>query len=139
MYILFYRNYSQASCKLECGLQYAQSVSEISCTPWFFPTQDQPIRMCNPWETITVNNLMFREIPDDECKRCLPDCSGTQFSTSMAMSPFRRCDYKNLGVSYLCNLGDPELPEPRIWGGTVLREYGKRSGDVPKYVSLQVT
>jgi hypothetical protein len=94
--------------------------------------------MCDPWQAIIFDKLMFQSLPEDECDHCLPDCSETQFSTSVTLSPFRRCDYKNLGVSYLCNLNDPDLPEPRIWGYQVLDEYEERDGDVPDYIKLQV-
>jgi hypothetical protein len=93
--------------------------------------------MCDPWEGREFRHHMSN-VPDDECDHCLPDCSETQFSTSVTLSPFRRCDYKNLGVSYLCNLNDPDLPEPRIWGYQVLDEYEERDGDVPDYIKLQV-
>ena len=55
------------------------------------------------------------------------------------MVPFRRCDYKNLGVSYLCNLNDLDLPEPRIWGKQVIEEYENRgNGQLPWFIAQQV-
>lgn len=134
-------NYTQANCKLECALAYAQNVSGILCTPWYFPTRpDQPLQMCNPWDAVLFDRLMFHDIPDNQCKHCLPDCSGTQYHTRVTTTPFRRCDTKNLGVSFLCNLNDWSLPEPRIWGQQVLDEFeGTNNGQIPPYIKDFVT
>ena len=109
-----------------------------SCTPWNFPTQDIPGLMCDPWISYAIERTMFRDMPDGKCEYCLPDCTETQFTTFVTSVPFRRCDYKNLGVSYLCDFKDPLLPEPRIWGRQVLVEYNKRAGEVPEYITNQV-
>ena len=63
----------------------------------------------------------------------------TQYTTSTTVVPFRRCDYKNLGVSYLCDLNDLNLPEPRIWGSQVIEEYSNRgNGELPWFIKEQV-
>ena len=131
----------QTNCRLECALQYAQKELNTSCTPWYFPTQDQPDgqqQMCDPWSAFFMERTMFQDMPDGKCDHCLPDCTETQFSTSVTSVPFRRCDYKNLGVSYLCDFKNPYLPEPRIWGRQVLVEYDESPGDVPDYIRNQV-
>ncbi len=108
-----------------------------NCTPWYFPTQDSPLKVCDPWEAMNFKEIM-KNVPDDECNHCLPDCSETQFSSTISVSPFRRCDFRNLGVSSLCNLNDPSLPEPRIWGHQVLEEYKAYGAELPDYVISQV-
>ena len=129
----------QANCKLECAIEYAQGESGFNCTPWYFPTQDKPVKMCTPWESVQFEKIMFKDIPGDHCDYCLPDCSETQYTTSTTVVPFRRCDYKNLGVSYLCNLNDLDLPEPRIWGKQVIEEYENRgNGQLPWFIAQQV-
>ena len=35
-------NYTQANCKLECAIKYAQNMTGFNCTPWYLPTQDSP-------------------------------------------------------------------------------------------------
>ena len=35
-------NYTQANCKLECAIKYAQNMTGFKCTPWYLPTQDSP-------------------------------------------------------------------------------------------------
>ena len=63
------------------------------------------------------------------------DCSETVYSTSVTVAPFRRCDLKNLGVSHLCDLASPTLPQPRIWGHQVIQEYKeKNNGYLPDYI-----
>ncbi len=93
--------------------------------------------MCDPWESKGFKEQL-KSIPDEACEHCLPDCSGTQYSTSLSVSPFRRCDYRNLGVSSLCNLNDATLPEPRIWGAQVIREYEEFFDELPVYIKKQV-
>ena len=96
-------------------------------------------KMCTPWEAVRFEKIMFKDIPDDQCDFCLPDCSETQYTTSTTVVPFRRCDYKNLGVSYLCDLNDLNLPEPRIWGSQVIEEYSNRgNGELPWFIKEQV-
>lgn len=137
-----HQKYSQASCKLECALNYAQNRTSFDCIPWNLPVptfSERKTRMCNPWETYEFVELMFHQIPDGTCKHCLPDCTETKYSTGVTVAPFRRCDFKNLGVSYLCNIANPGLPEPRIWGEQVLEEYRARSeGETPQYISDKV-
>ncbi len=115
----------------------------IKCTPWYYPTADKPLQICNPWESQDFQ--FFKDtIPDETCAHCLPDCSGAQYTTTVYSSPFRRCDSKNLGVSFLCDITDPTLPEPRIWGKQVLLEYLDEDEnatdvtDLPEYVQNQV-
>ena len=67
-----YKSYSQSCCLLECKLQFAQSRTHFNCTPWYFPTQDQPIQMCDPWQSQKMEQLMFRDIPPNQCHHCHP-------------------------------------------------------------------
>ena len=138
------RNYSQSCCMLECRIKYAYMATGLNCTPWYFPNQKEPLQMCDPWEAGQFENEMFKHIPQSQCNYCLPDCSETVYSASCTVAPFRRCDHKNLGVSHLCNLNDPELPQPRIWGHQVIEEYEnnpelqKSDGKIPSYIKKGV-
>ena len=123
-------------------MAYAQRNIGKNCTPWFYPTQDVPLLICDPWESVKFRSLM-QSVPDQECNHCLPDCSGPQYSSTLSVLPFRRCDMRNLGVSSLCNLNDPTLPHPRIWGAQVIKEYTDRTrtgnnNPIPNYISKQV-
>ena len=91
------------------------------CIPWYFPmNESMNTRICDPWEARKFRNLM-ENIPDGQCDKCLPDCSTTLYHASVTAAPFRRCDYKNLGISYLCNFD--EKIDPPIWGQQVLDQY----------------
>ena len=100
--------YSQSNCDFECSIEYAkqrmQDTSNASCIPWYYPSSDTQITFCDPWQTIDFFYFMFDEIPDDQCAKCLPDCSQTAYETSVTTDPLRRCDSSNLGVSFLCNI-----------------------------------
>ena len=65
-------------------------------------------------------------------QHCLPDCEETHYTASLSAANFRRCDYKNLGMTPLCQLGDPEnlgldmgSISPPMWGGSVIDQYRK--------------
>ena len=72
-----HKTYSQSSCMLECSLKYAKETlkSEFnlnqSCMPWYFPSEEDHITMCNPWQTLDFMNY-FTNIPEDLCNDCLP-------------------------------------------------------------------
>jgi len=84
---------------------------------------DGDVALCDPWQAIEIGNLMFNDIPDEDCSNCLPDCSTTNYHPVITSLPFKECDESNLGISHFCNLDDETLPEPKIWGKKVLDEY----------------
>ena len=57
----------------------------------------------------------------------MPDCDETHYTASVSASPFRKCDYKNMGLTALCNLGGSggEMGdiEPPMWGESVINQY----------------
>ena len=96
------------------------------CIPWYFPVNDtSKIRLCDPWEARKFRHSM-NSIPYDECESCLPDCNTVMYTASVTAAPFRRCDYKNLGVSFLCTFEDQidgKQIQPPIWAQNVLKQY----------------
>ena len=58
---------------------------------------------------------------------CLPDCEETHYTATVSAAPFRSCDFKNLGLSSLCNMGDATGAtaniDPPIWGANVISQY----------------
>ena len=107
------------------------------CIPWYFPINDTSTsRLCDPWEAKSFRNYMT-SIPYDTCDFCLPDCITTMYSASVTAAPFRRCDYKNLGVSFLCNFDDQiqgKQIQPPIWGSNVLKQYIADIETIPEYL-----
>ena len=107
------------------------------CVPWYFPTSNaSATRICDPWETRKFRNLM-NSISYDACDYCLPDCNTTIYQASVTAAPFRRCDYKNLGVSFLCNFDDQihgKQIQPPIWGKNVLKQYQDEINMIPDYL-----
>ena len=69
----------------------------------------------------------------DYCDHCLPDCTTTIYKASVTAAPFRHCDYKNLGTSYLCDFDG--TVSPKIWGQDVQDQYANEISSVPFYVS----
>ena len=92
--------------------------------------------MCDPWLARDFVDLMS-EVPDNECDKCLPDCNSLTYTHSATAAPFRRCDFKNLGTSDLCNF-DSKL-DPPIWGQLVKEQYLKELSNVPWYVGQNWT
>ena len=80
--------------------------SSDPCMPWYFPiTNDSNARLCDPWEAREFRKIMSR-IPVNNCSHCLPDCNATMYKASVTAAPFRRCDYKNMGVGFLCTFNE---------------------------------
>jgi hypothetical protein len=72
-----HKEYTQTNCVLECSLNYSKetlktmyNLSEY-CTPWYFPSHDEKITICDPWKTVTFMKL-FASVPKDKCQKCLP-------------------------------------------------------------------
>ena len=94
---------------------------EKPCIPWFFPRNDTSgLRICDPWEAMKFKNFMD-ETPVKVYKHCLTDCSGIIYHASVTAAPFSRCDFKNIGVSDLCNF-DVKYG-PAMWGQSVMDQY----------------
>jgi hypothetical protein len=102
-----HQKYSYLNCKLECGLSYAQNVLlekyNTTCLPWYFPTPNEPINICDPWESLDFFQIMLDQVPDNQCPQCLADCSVTFYEPTIIIEPFVSCDATNLGVSQFCN------------------------------------
>ena len=110
---------------------------EEPCFPWYFPINDTSnARLCDPWEAREFKSHMS-SLPYDACDDCMPDCVTTIYSTSVTAAPFRRCDYKNLGISFLCNF--EEALKPPIWGQRVLDQYLSDIQQVPDYIDSLVS
>ena len=68
--------------------------------------------------------------PFSSFQDCLPDCEETHYTASVSAAPFRKCDFKNLGLTALCNIGgsgggdgDMGEIEPPMWGESVINQY----------------
>ena len=77
--------------------------------------------MCSPWEAMDFRKIMDTT-PVNYYSHCLTDCSGIIYQASVTAAPFSRCDFKNIGVSDLCNF-DVQI-NPTIWGQSVMDQYG---------------
>ena len=136
-----HNDYTYYNCMFECSLLYAQSQLQIqnnstyACIPWFFPSPDPFITICDPWESVGFFNFMINNIPDETCSHCLPDCSTTIYDTSITTIPFSRCGSSNLGTSRLCNLDDPNLPRPTKFGNQIIKEYQVKQTSLPPFVA----
>ena len=53
---------------------------------------------------------------------CLPNCGGTEYTTSISTAPFRRCDQSNLGLTEFCSIG-ATIMKPQKWAELVLKDY----------------
>jgi hypothetical protein len=76
-----HKKYTHMNCILECSLNYAKEALKMTnhlseyCTPWYFPSQEDQITICDPWKTVTFMKF-FTSVPADHCRHCLP---GTLF------------------------------------------------------------
>jgi hypothetical protein len=64
-------------------------------------------------------------------ERCLPDCSGTLYSTKVTTAPFRKCDGASMGLTALCTVGSEKMRGvPTSWAKGVLKDYTKNNATV---------
>ena len=63
-------------------------------------------------------------------KHCLPNCEETTYTATVSAAPFRRCDFKTLGLNPLCNPAGFDAKEggfdgmdPPMWGTSTLTQY----------------
>ena len=107
------------------------------CMPWYFPiTNDSNARLCDPWEAREFRKIMSK-IPVNNCSHCLPDCNATMYKASTTAAPIRRCDYKNLGVNFLCTFDEQiqgKRLEPSMWADNVLKQYMEEVKEIPDYL-----
>jgi len=138
--MILHKNYSYSNCIFECSLLFAKQKlqednnSTYACIPWYFPSPDPLITVCDPWETVDFLENMINNIPDEQCSYCLPDCSTTIYEPSLYTIPFRRCDSGNLGVSRFCALNNKNLPQPMKFATQLSNEYRARNM-TPDYLS----
>jgi hypothetical protein len=135
-----HKNYTFSNCIFECSLLYARNQMSLggnnskACIPWFFPTPGNlSVYVCDPWESVKFLRFMSL-VPDNECSKCLPDCSTTVYEPYTTAVPFRKCDSGNLGVSRLCNLSNKALPQPSKFGYQVKAEYASRNMN-PEFIN----
>ena len=112
---------------------------EKPCVPWYFPKNDTSgLRLCNPWEAMDFREIM-EKTPVSYYSHCLTDCNGFTYHATVTAAPFSRCDFKNIGVSDLCNF-DVKI-SPTIWGESVIDQYKEEleeDKDIPDYIIKQV-
>ena len=101
-----HKQYTYLNCMFECSLFYTQmeifKKYNILCQPWFFPTANDSTTICDPWQSYDFFQIMSKEIPDNFCRQCLPECGSTVYKTKMIVEPFDLCDKNNLGTSQFC-------------------------------------
>ena len=104
--LVLYKKYSQASCYLECALNYAREkfLAErgSSCVPWFLPfAGNRSDESCDPWQ---AQEFVKVAVSHSSCSQCLPGCKKTIYQQMVTTLPFRRCDDSNFDVSPMCTL-----------------------------------
>ncbi len=130
-----HNSYSYNNCMFECGLLNTKEY--FYCTPWYFPSSEDNITLCDPWQSIDFLKYMVTNITDELCSYCVPDCSTTIYQPTVMAVPFRPCDSSNLGVSRLCNLNSKDLPQPTKYGTQVLNEYQARNKTEPYLAGIR--
>ena len=146
--------YSQSNCLLECKVKYAFECMKTciqtgieepcncggvtllkdmiddgrdSCTPWFYPVRnDRAGKMCNPWDMLKFIDILDNDIPEEECKYCLPECTTTVYDTSISYAEFQECDHTNTGTNMLCDMVNGTL-NPAPWTYLAQNEYTNAS------------
>jgi len=134
--IKIHKQYSYFNCIFECSLFRALNHNNNSCIPWFMPSVNQTITICDPWESEKFLQDMVNDNSESECNYCLPDCSNTIYEPIVTTIPFSNCDFTNIGISPICNVNDDNLPQPTKFSAQVISEYlATRKGTVPTFLN----
>ena len=67
-------------------------------------------------------DILDNDIPEDECKYCLPECTTTVYDTSISYAEFQECDHTNTGTNMLCDMVNGTL-NPAPWTHLAQTEY----------------
>jgi hypothetical protein len=142
-HLQIHKKYSYLNCKLECMLSFTQQAIydkyQQFCQPWYFPTNNDSIETCDPWEQFDFFNIMNNQIPNNLCSSCLPDCEKTSYEPKITLMPFQDCDFANLGVSNYCKLHNKKpMPMADKLINQILKDFldtNKSSEAFPKYLA----
>ncbi len=67
-FLQYHRNYSQASCLLECQMDYVTQRMSEPCIPWYLPRLDGRMPMCDPWQAVEYKDIL--DEMTEECEEC---------------------------------------------------------------------
>ena len=135
----FYQNYTQTNCLLECSLLFAQKnvlnkyPNLQTCMPWFFPSTDIAPFACDPWIAAEMYELML-DVPEYECRHCLPDCQTTIYQTTISAVPLRQCLLQNARLGLFCKGNQASMSNQIITGSFVEKQYIRRLGKLPFFI-----
>ena len=88
--------------------------------------------MCNPWDATKFVGKM-KNISDDLCDYCLPDCNITIYETSVSSAPFQPCDHTNLESASMCKMSGNEF-NPPPWLNDIKNQYqGNCEKEIKKF------
>ncbi len=135
--LTLYRNYTQSNCLFECALNFAQTAMmekymQQPCIPWYFPTLDKNLKICNPWTALEFVKLMSN-LPKDECQYCLPDCTVTIYKTFVTAVPLRICSLKSFMSVSICNVSNNADTTFTMLGDLVTGSYERKNGILPYF------
>jgi hypothetical protein len=136
-----YNKYSYSNCKFECTLDYAQQKVfekyKLHCQPWFYPTSNESIAICDPWQSYDFFQIMSNQIPENVCSDCLPDCTTTFYEPTVVTEPFYDCNLRNLGVSRFCSFTQSKpLPMTEKLATQIYNEYKNLPNRPAPYVPV---
>ena len=159
-----HQQYSQSNCILECKTEFAAKCfatcnstehdcyckrnmikndlnidSDDTCYPWYLPaTNDMAKKFCSPWNTKKFEKIMRNQVPEDHCSYCLPDCTTTQYDTSISYAKLKKCDITSVGGNNkLCGLIDNPL-NPAAWTNIAQNEYKEANVTIPWYLKTNL-
>jgi len=82
---------------------------------------------------------LIKNVPNDECNHCLPDCIRTIYEQKVTTQPFRQCDERNLYLTDFCAVDFEKTVSPQIWAQQVIDSFIKNNKAVPNYLSKVVS
>jgi hypothetical protein len=135
-----FKKYSRSNCMFECALKIAQDAlmkkynKQVSCIPWFIPSTEGSLNICDPWESEFVYKIMLNAT-SSQCQNCLADCSLTIYEGRLTAVQFRKCSIFNTGLSKFCSLNEDLLSNQNMLNSFLMSQYKQHLRTYPYYIS----
>jgi hypothetical protein len=122
------KKYSRSHCMFECALGIAQNAlmektnKTEKCIPWFIPSPEQTLNICDPWDSEFVYALMLN-VSSNQCANCSADCSLTIYEGKLTAVPFRKCTILTTGMTKFCSVEEDSMVNQNMLNSFLKSQY----------------
>jgi hypothetical protein len=138
-----FQKYSRSHCMFDCALRIAQTALMIKnnkskmsdiCIPWFIPSPEQSLNICDPWDSKFIYEMMMN-VSSSKCTHCLADCSSTIYEGRLTAVRLRKCTIQSTGVTQFCSLREKSLVNQNMLNSYLRSQYQHYRRAQPYFMS----